>query len=40
VTDFTREEPWSLDWVADEDRRTRLRQIYPARGVWFDGREH
>lgn len=40
VTDFTRDEPWSLDFACGTDRQEFLRKLYLRRGVWFDGRDH
>jgi len=39
-TDFTREEPWSLDYVTGAVRRAQLRSMYPRRKIWYDGRDH
>lgn len=40
VTDFCRDEPWSLSFCQDEQRRQQLRELYPRQGTWFDGRDH
>jgi hypothetical protein len=40
ITDFTREGPWSLDFVLNPGREKRLREMYPQRGIWYDGRDH
>jgi hypothetical protein len=41
VTNFdSGAEPWSLDYCVNGDRRERLRESYPRRGTWFDGRDH
>lgn len=40
VTDFTRDEPWSLDFGRDPDRAARLRELYARRDTWYDGRDH
>lgn len=40
VTDFTLDEPWSLDFALGTDRQERLREMYRDRGIWYDGRDH
>lgn len=40
VTDFTPDEPWSPGFAADPDRQKLLREMYPGRGIWYDGRDH
>ena len=40
VTDFTRDEPWSLDFNTDPHRQELLREMYADRDIWYDGRDH
>jgi hypothetical protein len=41
VTVFdSKSEPWDLDFCADPARQERVRELYPRRGIWFDGRDH
>jgi len=40
VTDFTPDEPWSLDYASGHDRQAMLREMYPGLGIWYDGRDH
>lgn len=40
VTDFCQDEPWSLSFCLDKDRRATLRELYAHSGIWFDGRDH
>lgn len=40
ITDFTPDEPWWLDYNLNLGRQRSLREHYPDRGVWYDGRDH
>lgn len=40
VTDFTGDEPILLDSQLFEGRDRYLRELYPRRSIWFDGRDH
>lgn len=40
VTDFSSGEAWPLDWGMLPGRQEMLREAYPERRVWYDGRDH